>query len=77
MEARIKENQAKPAFKPFTLEIDINTLNELKVLWAYLSIDDVVVERYTVDIGKLEHTHEISMIPWVALDEKLKELGLK
>ena len=30
MKARIKEIEVKPTFKPFTLEIDIETIDELK-----------------------------------------------
>jgi len=71
MDARIKEDQENK-FKPFTLEIDVKSFDELNYLCAALNTPPRAVEQrdYSFDPKNIVSQYKV----WDILDDKLTEL---
>ena len=76
MKAKITKQDK--AFKPFTIEITVESLNEAKDLWHRFSFNDLDkrTEQYTKELAL--PSREVSVFKlWDLIDEELKAQGFK
>jgi hypothetical protein len=73
MHARTKEIEPKNKFKPFTIEIDVTNIDELRYLWNAFNASVTEVNESglkSFDVDNITGKHFL----WQKLDEKLNEI---
>jgi hypothetical protein len=71
MKATIKQQDEKPSFKPFTLTIEVEKLEEARELWHRFNPRDISIP-FPIDKNIHPYTALLCLEPFDAIDNQIK-----